>query len=176
MRPLLLAALAATLLVTAGLALWPGDGATVLAPLPAAARPGAASAAGTKPAATGPATAALPPGLPTRAADWPAPSPAALAAWQAAPPVPPVLTASRQPPGPASQPPVFPYTWIGQLDDGGAPQLLLASAQRSVAVRLGATLDGRWRLQRSAGGQLLAQALPDGEAVPVPGAPLSATP
>lgn len=67
---------------------------------------------------------------------------------------------------------VFPYRWIGQLDDSdGPPQQLLASEQRSVGVRLGATLDGRWRLLRDPAGRLLAQALPDGEAVPVPGAP-----
>jgi hypothetical protein len=72
--------------------------------------------------------------------------------------------------------PAFPYRWIGQLDDGGAPQVLLASAQRTVAVRLGATLDGRWRVERAPGGALQARTLPDGEPVPVPGAPAAASP
>jgi hypothetical protein len=197
MRPLLRAALAATLLATLAMALWPQDEAAVVPVVAAARRPAAApaaprlaagaeaggrSAAAVAAVSAGVADAAsATPSLPTRAADWPAPPAAALAAWQgqaAAPPPTAAATASRRAasqaaaaaPGPAA--PVFPYRWIGQLDDGGAPQLLLASAQRSVGVRLGATLDARWRLVRHASGQLLAQALPDGESVPVPGAPL----
>jgi hypothetical protein len=54
--------------------------------------------------------------------------------------------------------------------------VLLASAQRTVAVRLGAALDNRWRLQHSAGGVLQAQPLPDGEPLQVPGAPLTPPP
>ena len=198
MRPLLRAALAATLLATLALALWPQDEAVVVPVVAAARRPAAAPvapglAAGADAAvrttvaaaavpADGAIAAAPTPVLPTRAADWPAPPAAALAAWQgqAAAPLPSPAAASRQAAlqaaAAAAVPaaPVFPYRWIGQLDDGGAPQLLLASAQRSVGVRLGATLDARWRLVRHASGQLLAQALPDGEAVPVPGAPLLA--
>ena len=57
-----------------------------------------------------------------------------------------------------------------------APQVLLASAQRSVAVRLGATLDNTWRLLTGPGGGLQAQPLPDGAPLAVPGAPRTAQP
>ena len=144
-----------------------------------AATPDAASAAS---AATGAATAAIAgPAAPlsTRPADWPAPPAAALAAWQGAPaPTPPgtaVARAAATPVAPPPQPP-FPYRWIGRLDDGEAPQLLLASAQRTVAVRLGATLDGRWRLLQGPGGQLQAQPVPEGAPQAVPGAPPAAPP
>ena len=181
MRPWLLASLAVTLVSTAGLALWPADPGQddwLAAPAPATApkaAPTAAAAVPGRPVATG----AAPAGLPTRAADWPAPTAAALSAWQGTPPPP------AQPPVAAGPPaaqvaqaprPAFPYRWIGQLDDGGAPQVLLASAQRTVAVRLGATLDGRWRVERAPGGALQARPLPDGEPVPVPGAPAAASP
>jgi hypothetical protein len=196
MRPALTTALAATVLASAALALWAdppetedaADAATVAA---AARRPVAMVAAASAVAAVAPATttpaaditaadpgtASPPPGaqLPTRAADWPAPAPAGLAAWQAqvAPADRRVVAAAAAPASAASRPAaVFPYRWIGQLDDGdGAPQQLLASEQSSVGVRPGATLDGRWRLLRNDAGRLLAQALPDGETVPVPGAP-----
>lgn len=191
MRPALTMALAATLLGSAVLALWAdppatdeGAAATVAAvrrpatavPAVGAVVPPPAPAADTGTADTSPTTQ-LPTQLPTRAADWPAPSPAGLAAWQTQA----TVAANRgaavavaaapasATPRPAAQ---FPYRWIGQLDDGdGAPQQLLASEQRSVGVHLGATLDGRWRLLRNDAGRLLAQALPDGEALPVPGAP-----
>lgn len=188
MRPVLLMALAATLLASAALALWAdppdaAEAATVVAPVRrqvaavpavAAVAPASAPVVDTVPAGAQPASQ-----LPTRAADWPAPSPAGLAAWQtqatAGAGHSAVLTVAAAPASAASRPAaVFPYRWIGQFDDGdGAPQQLLASEQRSVGVRLGATLDGRWRLLRNDAGRLLAQALPDGEALPVPGAPMT---
>jgi len=185
MRPLLRVALAASLAAAGGLALWPADDDTaVVRP----ARPRVpARVAGTHP---GPAPVGAPPadpppartapaglattgtGLPARPADWPAPGAAALAAWQgAAPPQAvdrPAATAAA-PVRAAAAP--FPYQWIGQLDDGAAPQLLLASAQRSVGVRLGEVLDGRWRLAHDAAGVLQATALDGSGAQPVRGAP-----
>ena len=118
-----------------------------------------------------------------RPADWPAVGPAALQAWQG-PPDRPGRAANSQAGVPAEAKPAavagapgrapaaaFPYRWIGQLDDGGgAPQMLLSSAQRSVGVRLGQVLDGRWRIAHDAQGVLMATALPDGPAQPVPGA------
>lgn len=198
MKPWLLAALAATLLATGGLALWPAESpedllpaarpAATVVPAPAptnAARlqrpPASPSTPGIQ---AGPAAPGRDPGpdparplLPTRPADWPAAPAAALAAWQGplAPPPPVPATRSAAPAAQAAGP-VFPYRWIGQLDDGGAPQVLLASAQRSVAVRLGATLDGRWRLLLGPGGVLQVQALPDGIPQAVPGAPPAAQP
>lgn len=184
MKPVLLMALAATLLASAALGLWAdppeADSAVVApvrrpvaaAPVVAAVVPASAPAVRTSPADTRPTAQ-----LPTRAADWPAPSPAGLAAWQAQATTGAnrgtAVAAAAAPASAAPRPAaVFPYRWIGQLDDGdGAPQQLLASEQRSVGVRLGATLDGRWRLLRNDAGRLLAQALPDGEALPVPGAP-----
>ena len=171
-----MAGLAATLLASAGLALWPTDAPDDLLPPARPAAGGRAAAGLSLPAAAAPATAsARIATLVTRPADWPALSADAQAAWQGAVPAPaPVAPTAgvRQPPAASRAPgPAFPYRWIGQLDDGGAPQLLLASAQRTVAVRLGAELDGRWRLLRGPGGVLQAQPLPEGDPLPVPGAP-----
>ena len=150
-----------------------------------AARPAASaavSAAAVAAAATphrrqrAPAAADRPVTLATRPADWPAPSARALAAWQGPPP----QAAAPAPAGPAASAaaaaPVFPYQWIGQLDDGGPTQVLLASAQRSVGVRQGAVLDGRWRLDRAPGQPWQAIHLPSGRAVEVRGAPAGAAP
>lgn len=183
MRPWLRAALAITLGATAILAVRPDGEAPPVQPVARRAGTGAAPAA---PARAGPSDISSragqgqpTPALPTRPADWPAPSRAALAAWQgtAAPaPLPPAAAAASAATATAAARPVFPYRWIGQLDDGGPPQLLLASAQRTVAVRLDTTLDGRWRLQRSADGALQALPLPDGAPLAVPGAPAAPPP
>lgn len=180
MRPALQVALAASLAAAGGLALWPADDDTALAPparprglataaLAVATPPARAPAARTTDAA-GWTTGT---GLPARPADWPAPGAAALAAWQGTTPPPGAArpaAAAASAPARAAAPP-FPYQWIGQLDDGAAPQLLLASAQRSVGVRLGEVLDGRWRLDHDAAGVLQATALDGSGAQPVRGAP-----
>ena len=41
--------------------------------------------------------------------------------------------------------PAFPYTLIGQLDDG-RPQALLTGPLRSLAVAAGEVIDGQWRV------------------------------
>lgn len=183
MSPWLQACLAITLAVSAGLALWPSEPAQDLLPPPRVAmRADAVAARAGVPVPPPPATPTrgLHPGaaiLPTRPADWPTPPAAALAAWQGAPEAPPRPVAAPPAARAARAPqPAFPYRWIGQLDDGHMPQVLLASAQRTVAVRLDAVLDNRWRLQLGAGGVLQALPLPEGEALPVPGAPLAAAP
>ena len=189
MKPWLLATLVATVLASGGLALWPADAADDLlpsnspnraAPQPPRAAVQSAPAMPPMPAAPGgqaaPAAPPAPAQLPTRPADWPAPPATALAAWQGPPAPPPAPAARPALAASAAAVPVFPYRWIGQLDDGGAPQVLLASAQRSVAVRLGATLDNRWRLLTGPGGVLQAQPLPDGTPLAVPGAPPAAQP
>lgn len=95
---------------------------------------------------------------------WPRPSPQALAAWSAPPPPPPPpRTAPVPPPVPA-----FPYRWIGRLDDGARTTVLLASAQRSVGVREGEVLDGRWRLDRLSAQGLDLTWLPTGQSLTVP--------
>ena len=136
--------------------------------LPPAAQPGPATltARASTLSPEVPARSALPtaPALPTRPADWPGPSAAALAAWQGAPAVPAVPAAAGAAAAPASRPAaLFPYQWIGRLDDGGAPQALLSSAQRSVGVRLGDVLDGRWRIDQAPDGTLRATVLASGE-------------
>lgn len=187
MRPLLQKALAVSLAAAAATLLWPADDVTLV---PATRRSAAGASAGVPAPATPPvprgsqAPAGAPPapassGLRTRAADWPAPEPAALAAWQGEratsvrqTPTAAAAAASAAPAGTSGTAPAFPYHWIGELDDGAAPQLLLlASPQRSVGVHLGATLDGRWRLQRSADGVLLAADRHTGALQPVRGAP-----
>ena len=188
MRPALWALLGASLAASAWLAGQPEADLPVVpalvpalmpAPMPALVQQRAAAAPRTATPQAGltPATA----GLPARPADWPAVGLAALQAWQgqpdrparaadtaAAPQAGPGAGASASALAPAA---AFPYRWIGQLDDGGgSPQVLLSSAQRSVGVRLGQVLDGRWRIELNPQGVLMATALPDGPAQPVPGA------
>ena len=180
MRPALWALLAASLAASAWLAGQPdADLPVPVAPVPT--RAAAAPRAPPRPAGLAVSSA----GLPARPADWPAPGQAALQAWQGPPgrPARTADTAAATAAGPGAsaatspstsapaQPNPFPYRWIGQLDDGaGPPQVLLSSAQRSVAVRLGQVLDGRWRIAHDPQGVLIATALPGGPAQPVPGA------
>lgn len=194
-------ALVASLAAAGSLALWPTDddsgaagllptraaprglGATATAPTAAPTATATASTTATASATPSGTTSATPrasaaPVLPTRAADWPTPNRQALAAWQGPPPPPAAVAKAAAVPAVAARPavPEFPYRWIGQLDDGGAPQVLLASAQRSVGVRLGAVLDGRWRLARDAGGTLHALYLATGDKATVRGAPAADPP
>ena len=91
--------------------------------------------------------------------DWPAVSAVAAAAWGTKPPekktspinatalakaAPQALTAPTAPTAPA--PPAFPYTLIGQLDDG-QPRALLTGPVRSLAVSSGEVIDGVWRVE-----------------------------
>ena len=88
--------------------------------------------------------------------EWPAVSVVAAAAWGSKPPekktapinatalakaAPSALAAP-----PASAPPAFPYTLIGQLDDG-QPRALLTGPVRSLAVSSGEVIDGVWRVE-----------------------------
>ena len=176
MRPALWALLAASLAASAWLAGQPdADLPVVQAHAPA--HRAAAALQPTPPAGL----AATSAGLPARPADWPAPGQAALLAWQGQPGLPARAADTTAAPlaGPGASPSTsapaqantFPYRWIGQLDDGaGPPQVLLSSAQRSVAVRLGQVLDGRWRIAHDPQGVLMATALQGGPAQPVPGA------
>lgn len=98
-------------------------------------------------------------------APWPAPGTHTLLAWSA----PAAPAAAPTPPALAQKPPTppFPYRWIGRLDDGSTPQVLLAGAQRSFGARAGDVLDGRWRIDAIAGAQLQLTWLPSGEAITV---------
>jgi len=81
---------------------------------------------------------------------WPEAEPAALAAWQPAPPpqVQAVLPQSQAQPAPTPpQAPPFPYQLIGRFVQSGRVQALLGSEQRSLAVQAGDTIDGQWRVQ-----------------------------
>lgn len=185
MNPLLRRLLWATLLASATLALWPESQesadaglvqavrAPVRAPTTAAvAAPASATPAPPAPVVDAPASATRPmaearPAGWQRSADWtvdwPEPSALALRAWQAqggpvaGGVVPPVTRASA--PAPPSAPPL-PYQWLGVLDDGQGPQALLAGRHRSVALRVGQTLDRDWRLDSLAAGQLALTWLP----------------
>ena len=64
-------------------------------------------------------------------------------------------------------PPRFPYTWIGQVDDGTQVQALLNGPLRSFGVHAGEVLDGRWRVEQIAATRLQLTFLPTGEAVNV---------
>lgn len=80
---------------------------------------------------------------------WPDPGAAALAAWQPPPPPPapavtaPLTATASLPP----QAPAFPYQLIGRLVESGRTQALLGAEQRSLAVKVGDTIDGQWRVQ-----------------------------
>ena len=80
---------------------------------------------------------------------WPDPGAVALAAWQPPAPAPtPAMTAPTT--APASLPPqapAFPYQLIGRLVEAGRTQALLGAEQRSLAVKVGDTIDGQWRVQ-----------------------------
>lgn len=81
---------------------------------------------------------------------WPEAEPAALAAWQPAPPPQvqaPLPQSQAQPAPPPPQAPPFPYQLIGRLVQAGRVQALLGSEQRSLAVQAGDTIDGQWRVQ-----------------------------
>jgi len=149
-RKRLALASAATLAATAWVAMQPDDAVTprvakasVMTPAPRPPR----SAERTSPAAT-PNTPAPWPAAPTAAtrSTWIAVSASGIAAWgpPAAPPTPP---SSRNAPAAqaAPDPPPFPYTLIGRLDDG-EPQALLSGPNRSFGVKAADVIDGQWRV------------------------------
>ena len=83
---------------------------------------------------------------------WPATGTAAAQSWGVPPPPPPPLrvAAVAMPKAALAEPevpraPAFPYTLIGQLDDG-RPQALLTGPLRSLAVAAGEVIDGQWRV------------------------------
>jgi hypothetical protein len=116
------------------------------------ARPTARSGASGRPASQANSRPAPSPSwtLPAREA-WSPAEPTSLAAWQDLPPPPaPVAQAvSTVPPVAvaALQAPPFPYQLIGRLDEAGRRQALLGSDQRSLAVQVGDTIDGQWRVK-----------------------------
>lgn len=161
MTPLLRHLLLATLLASAGLALWPEPAAEPVVEPAVGPAVGLAEQAVSRPVA---AASRIPPGpgLPTRPADWPDADAQALQAWQAtagaaAGPAAAALRASA-PERPAV--PSLPYQWIGVLDDGQGPQALLAGPHRSLALRVGQTLDRDWRLDAVSPDQLTLTWLP----------------
>lgn len=151
-------------------------------------RPPDAAAALPRAAAAATATATNIPkntAMPTvRSADWPAPPPAALAAWAPTPelaarPVSEVRDVVASAPMRSSAPaaaaaasapgaPNFPYRYIGHLDDGQGVRVFIASAQQTWALLPGQTLDSQWRLDGFQPGQLQLTWLPGGTAVSVP--------
>ncbi|OGB05695.1 MAG: hypothetical protein A3E25_16595 [Burkholderiales bacterium RIFCSPHIGHO2_12_FULL_69_20] len=190
MRPALTLTLAASVVATGLMALWPTDDDGLVPATAPQAMHAIRTTAASPPAPTAPMAAPVGapalPSLPTRAADWPPPPPAALAAWQgpAAAPLRSTALGARGGAAAAAPPAAsaaaaaaeFAYQWIGQLDDGITPKLLLASARRSIGVPLGALIDGQWRLARSTDGTLQAIHQPSGTPVDVLGAPRATDP
>lgn len=131
---------------------------------------GAAAAAAAQPVV--PPVLPLPPAL--RSAAWPPPPATALAAWashpqaatqptsptrdavgsvgSAGPSVPALPASAVAASAPAT--PSFPYRYIGHLDDGEDSRIFIASAQQTWALQPGQALDGQWRLDSFAQGQL----------------------
>ncbi len=160
------AVLAATVAATAWLALQPDEGADLARPAPVvrSTAQGAPASALSTPAtrlvprptiasstATTATASAVDMSTPPRAA-WPAAGTAAAESWGLPPPPPPqarIATAPVRKAAPAEpeppRAPAFPYTLIGQLDDG-RPQALLTGPLRSLAVGAGEVVDGQWRI------------------------------
>ena len=112
--------------------------------------PGQTAAARTPPR-TAPAPAALaqawpdPPAIADRPA-WRDALPQGIAAWGPPPPPratppPPVRAAASSPP----QPPEFPYTLIGRIDDG-QPWAMLSNRERSFGAKASDVIDDVWRV------------------------------
>ena len=83
------------------------------------------------------------PGAESRPA-WHDALPQALAAWGPPPRPPQPPAPSPSAPAPA-QPPEFPYTLIGRLDDG-QPRALLTNRTRSFGAKAADVIDGTWRV------------------------------
>lgn len=112
------------------------------------------------------------PGAPAPRASEPWPFDTALAqAWIPPPPPPPppapastprTVTPAATPPQPA-QPPAFPYTLIGRIEDGGAAQALLTGALRTLAVKPLDVVDGQWRVDAVEARSVVLTWLPGGQ-------------
>lgn len=166
MRPALRWALGAVALLTAVVAWLPEEEAAVVRPTTAArAMPAPRSTMPEAPSRQTAQPAEAPyPGA--SAGHWPAPGPAALAAWRAAPrpaaarPAP----VAAVPEGPAP-PPAVPYQWVGQIEEDGHQRFFLADAQGLWPVSQGETLASGWRVDGLRDGQLQLTWLATGAAV-----------
>lgn len=158
-RHAMLGLLALTLLLSLWLALQPQQPDDVVGAAPVRPRPPSATS---DPA---PALQSAQPSAEARRTPWPDASEAALAAWSPPAPPPPAPTLRAAPPKP--QAPPFPYQWIGRLDDGESPQVLLSGTHRSFGVRAGEVLEGKWRVERIAAQAMQVTWLPTGDLVDV---------
>lgn len=78
--------------------------------------------------------------------------------WYVAPPPPPP---AAPPPPPEPTAPPFPYTLVGSYaPEGDAPVFFLARGDRVIDARVGDKLDGVYRFESAAGGQLVFVYLP----------------
>lgn len=178
------AVLAATVAATAWLALQPDDDSALARPAPLARKPATAtprdalSTPPTRPvprldiaSATTTATADAADAASTSTTPrdpWPAAGTAAAESWGRPPPLPPPrVAAAPAPKAPPPEPeapraPPFPYTLIGQLDDG-RPQALLTGPLRSLAVGNGEVVDGQWRIDAIEAQSITLTWLPGGQ-------------
>jgi hypothetical protein len=148
-RPGLWLALAATLLATA----WVATEARQPEPPELVSPSVRPKAAGTPDRAAHPHAAVEWPQRVTRlpAPPWPPLSQAAAGSWGGAlPPAPPprpVAPAPTTPPAPP-QAPAFPYQLIGRLEGADGLRALLTNDVRTLAVAVGAVVDGQWRVDK----------------------------
>ena len=177
------AVLAATVAATAWLALQPDDDTALARPAPLARNPATAApnaALSTPPPRPAPRrdiagasatadTAVVADASITPRAAWPAAGTAAAESWGLPPPPPPPprVAAAPAPKAPPAEPeapraPAFPYTLIGQLDDG-RPQALLTGPLRSLAVGAGEVVDGQWRIDAIQAQSITLTWLPGGQ-------------
>jgi hypothetical protein len=81
--------------------------------------------------------------------------------WHVAPPPPPPAPPPPAAPPPEPTAPPFPYTLVGSFSPGGDPPVFfLARGDRVIDARVGDRLDGVYRFESAAGGQLVFVYLP----------------
>jgi len=167
-RKWLFGAAIATLAACAWVA-WQPDESTEPARRPTTGRAASGTTAARPAALPSPEPAVWPePPSSTAHGTWPEPTAEGLVAWEPpAPPAPPAApaplkAAAPNEPAPVPPAPPFPYTLIGQIDDG-VRMALLAGPRRSIGVKANDLIDTQWRVDQVDAEGLTLTWLPSGE-------------
>lgn len=79
--------------------------------------------------------------------------------WYVPPPPPVVAPKVQLPPPPPTAPPL-PFTYMGEMEDGGRLMVYLAKGERAYSVAAGETIEGTYRIESIDGGQVVFTYLP----------------
>lgn len=82
--------------------------------------------------------------------------------WYVAPPPAPAVKAMEPVAPPAPVAPTLPFTYMGQLEDNGVSLIYLGYGDRALSLRIGDTIDEKYRLEKHEAGQLVFTYLPMG--------------